>query len=104
MRAVSFFSFFFHVHWVFPRSVKHALEGWKDQAVGKRREEAWIAGPLCLFWTVWKVRNKIVFEDVELSIQNLKSSFVYNLWSETKMCLKDSSETLVEFIDWLNCW
>ena len=44
----------------------------------------------------------IVFEDVELSIQKLKSSFVYNIWSETKMRLKDSSETLVEFINWLN--
>ena len=78
--------------------------GWKGQAVGKKRKEVWIAGPLCLFWTGWKVRNKIFFEDLELSIQKLKSSFVYNLWSEAKMFLKDSPGTLVEFIDWLNSW
>ena len=48
------------------------------------------------------VRDKIVFEDMELPIQKLKSPFVYNLWSEAKMCLKDISKTLVEFIDWLN--
>ena len=60
------------------------MEGWKGQAVGKKKKEAWIAGPLCLLWTVWKARNNIGFEDLELSIQKLNGSFVYNLWSETK--------------------
>ena len=45
----SCFFIFFVVHWVFPHSVKEALEGWKGQAVGKKKKEAWIAGPLCLF-------------------------------------------------------
>ena len=29
------------------------------------------AGPLCLFWTIWKARNKFAFEDATLSIQKL---------------------------------
>ena len=57
------------------------------------------------FWTVWKARNKIAFEDDVLSIQSLKSSFVYFLWSETKLFIKDGLLTLVDFIDWVgSCW
>ena len=49
--------------------------------MGKKREEVWRTGPLCLFWTIWKVRNKNTFEDEELSMQKLESYFVYLLWS-----------------------
>ena len=34
-----------------------------------------------IFWTVWKERNRIAFEDGVEAIQRLKYSFVYNLWS-----------------------
>ena len=36
-----------------------------------------------------KARNRIVFEEEELSIQRLKSSFVSSLWSEAKGYLDD---------------
>ena len=49
--------------------------------MGKKRKVAW-QGPLCLFWVIWKARNSIAFEDCVLSIQRLKTSFVYLLWSE----------------------
>ena len=48
---------------------------------------------------VWKVRNKVVFEEEELSIQRLKNFFVYFLWSVTKLFIKDGPSTLVDFID-----
>ena len=67
----------------------------------KKRKEIWRAGPLCIFWTVWNARNKIAFEEEVLSIQRLKSSFVYFLWSETKLFIKDGPSTLVDFIDWV---
>ena len=50
---------------------------------------------------IWKARNKIVFEDDVLSIQRLKSSFIYFLWSETKLFIKDGPPSLVGFIDWV---
>ena len=61
----------------------------------------WKVGPLGLFWAIWKVRNKIVFEDSVLSIQRLKASFVYLLWSETNLWIKDGPLTLIDFIDWV---
>ena len=59
----------------------------------------------CLFfWTVWKARNKVAFEEEELSIQRLKNSFVYFLWLETKLFIKDGPLTLVDFIDWVGTY
>ena len=50
--------------------------------MGKKRREIWRAGLLCLFWTIWKVRNKMAFEDVELSMQKLKRYFnVHKGWT-----------------------
>ena len=91
----------FGVQWVLPATIKAMLLGWDGSFVGKKRKGVWRASPLCLFWTVWKARNKIAFEEEELSIQRLKNSFIYFLWSETKLFIKDGPSTLVDFIDWV---
>ncbi|RVX13960.1 Actin-related protein 4 [Vitis vinifera] len=91
----------FGVQWVLPATVKETLSGWNGSFVEKKRKGAWKASPLCLFWTVWKTRNKVTFEEEELSIQRLKASFVYFLWSETKRSLKDGPSTLVDFVGWV---
>ena len=80
-----------------PATVKATLLGWDGSFVGKKRKEVWRAGPLCIFWTVWKARNKIAFEEKVLSIQRLKEF----LWSEMKLFIKDDPLTLVDFIDWV---
>nr|CAN66379.1 hypothetical protein VITISV_003573 [Vitis vinifera] len=63
----------FGVQWVLPATVKEMLLGWNGSFVGKKRKGVWKASPLCLFWTVWKTRNKVAFEEEELSIQRLKA-------------------------------
>ena len=94
-------SFFFGVSWVFRFSVKETLLGWRGSFVGKKRKVAWQVGLLCLFWVIWKARNTIAFKDCVLSIQRLKASFVYLLWLETKLWIKDGPSTLIDFIDWV---
>ena len=74
----------FRVSWVLPSLVKETLLGWHWSFVAKEHRKAWKVGPLCLFWIVWKARNRIVFEGEKLSIQRLKSSFVSCLWLEAK--------------------
>ena len=81
----------FTVQWVLPATVKETLLGWNGSFVGKKRKGVWRASLLCLFWTVWKARNKVAFEEEELSIQKLKFYFcifslvgdeiVYKRWS-----------------------
>ncbi|RVW43830.1 Triphosphate tunel metalloenzyme 3 [Vitis vinifera] len=46
-----------------PATVKEMLLGWNGTFVGKKRKVVWKASPLCLFWTVWKTRNKVAFEE-----------------------------------------
>ena len=91
----------FGVPWVFPSSVKETLLGWRGSFVGKKRKAVWQVGLLCLFWVIWKARNNIAFEESVLSIQRLKASFVYLLWSETKLWIKSGPSTLIYFIDWM---
>ena len=66
----------FGVSWILSCSVKETLLGWHGLFVDKGRKKAWQAAPLCIFWTMWKKRNLIVFDNEELSIQRLKNSFV----------------------------
>ena len=83
-----------------PVTVREMLLGWKGAFVGKRRKIVWQVAP-CLFWTVWKARNRIVFKDDFLSIQNLKYLFLFLLWLETKLSIENGPSNLVGFIDWV---
>ena len=69
------------VQWVFLESVKEALLSWRGSFVGKNRKKFWNSIMLCIFWTVWKERNRLAFRGGSLAIQKLKNSFVCNLWS-----------------------
>ena len=89
----------FGVSWILFATVKDSLLGCKGTFLAKEKRRVWNAGPLCIFWTVWKTRNDIVFRDEVLSIQRLKSLFVHIFWSETKVSLVNGPMTLVHFID-----
>ena len=91
----------FGVSWVLPSSVRETLLGWHGLFVGKKHMKVWRAGPLCLFWIIWKARTRIAFKGEELSIQSLKSSFVCFLWSEAKGCIDDIPFKSFSFLDWL---
>ena len=94
----------FRVSWVFPSSVRENLLGWNGSFVGKKHKIVWRARPLFIFWIVWKARSRIAFENNGSSIQRLKVSFVYLLWLETKMSIKDDPSTLIDFIDWVGSY
>ena len=85
----------FGVNWVLPFTVRDV--SFKD----KKHRKVWWAIPLCLFWTVWKERNRIVFDNEVLSIQRLKNSFICNLFSWAKSSIVVGPLTLFNFADWL---
>ena len=76
----------FGVCWVFPSSVRETLLGWDGDWVGKKNRTMWEAAPLCLFWSVWKARNNIVFYDGVLSLQRLKA-FLFFHFGRIPNCL-----------------
>ena len=86
---------------MFPEKVKEALFCWRDPFVGKKRKKIWKTIPLCIFWTVWKERNRLAFRGGLLAIQTLKNSFVCSLWSWAKLYRGEESSSLLGFLEWV---
>ena len=51
-----------------PRTIRKTLLSWTSASVGKKRKKVWLAGHFCLFWKVWKARNRIVFMEEFFSL------------------------------------
>ena len=89
---VLFFSLF-GVQWVLLATIKVTLLDWDGSFVGKKRKKVWRTNHLCIFWTVWKVRNKIAFEDDTLCIKRLKEFFcLFSLVRDEIICKRWSFE------------
>ena len=57
---------------------------------------------LCLFWAVWKERNRIAFENEEFLIHRMKNSNLCNFWFWTKLIVDEGPVPLISFFDWLS--
>ena len=69
--------------------------------MGKKRKRIWLAAPLCLFWTLWRARNRMVFENKSPNDQKIKANFVTNLWAWANMLREDKTKSIVDFLTWL---
>ncbi|RVX06988.1 LINE-1 retrotransposable element ORF2 protein [Vitis vinifera] len=91
----------FGANWVFLEKVKDMLVSWRGPFVGRKRKRIWTSIQLCIFWTVWKERNRLAFRGGSLAIQKLKNSFVCNLWSWARVYMGEESSSLIGFLEWL---
>ena len=91
----------FGTSWVFPQTVIHTLLAWQGAAVGNKRKRIWLAAPLCIFWTLWRARNKLGFENKGTTDQKIKTIFVTNLWAWANVFREDKTNSVVEFLTWL---
>ena len=91
----------FGTSWVFPQTVLQTLLAWQGATVGNKRKRIWLAGPPCLFWTLWRVRNRLSFENEGTNDQKIKANFVTNLWAWANVCREDKANSVVDFITWL---
>ena len=83
--------------------VIQTLLSWQGASVGKKRKSIWLAALLCLFWTVWQNRNKVVFENRAILDQRTKVIFLSKLWSLENIHSVDNTNSLVDFLAWLGC-
>ena len=66
-----------------------------------RRIKAWRAAPTCIFWTLWKERNRRFFDNAELLDQRLKSLFLNNFCMWLRVYIDGGYTNLIDFIEWL---
>ena len=97
----NFFLSIFGTSWVFPQTMIHTLLAWQGAAMGKKRKIIWLAAPLCIFWTLWRARNKLGFENEGTTEQKIKTIFVTNLWAWANVFREDKTNSVVEFLTWL---
>ena len=81
----------FGVTWVFPALVRNLLLQWKVKGLPKKIRAVWRLAPICLFWCVWKERNRRTFKDEDLSDQGLKDLFLRTLFEWTRDPLEPDS-------------
>ena len=89
------------VQWVFPLIVRGTFLSWHGSFVGEKRLKTWMAAPLCLFWSIWRERNMIAFDDERCSVHRLKTSFVFSLWSWSNVHIIENSYSLMDFLVWM---
>ena len=71
--------------------------------MGKKRKKIWMAAALCLFWTLWRERNRVVFDNGVTNAQKIKSNFLSNLWNWTNLYSVVHKNSFVDFLAWLGC-
>ena len=56
-----------------------------------------MAAPLCLFWTLWRERNRAIFEDATPSAHRMKVNFLCTLWLWANLYSVDKTDSLADF-------
>ena len=66
--------------------------------MGKKHKKIWLAAPLCLFWILWRERNRMAFENEAPSVHKMKSNFLSILWSWANLYSVDNASSLLDFL------
>ncbi|KAG5598739.1 hypothetical protein H5410_030109, partial [Solanum commersonii] len=82
--------------WVMPRDTLEVLECWNKCSTQSKQKERWKIIPACIWWTVWKERNQMYFEENHSSIQQLKMKWQALFYFE---CKHEYMEDIESFID-----
>ena len=67
--------------------------------MGKKRKKVWKVAPLCLFWTIWRERNRLAFVNEVFSTHRLNRSFICNLWPWSNVYSRVRDRSLLDFFN-----
>ena len=87
------------VSWVQPWKVKDVLVAWRRRTKKCPTLGVWNLIPLAIWWSVWKERNRRIFEGKELSLFSFKFYFLRILYSWSQAFDDSANLTFVDFVD-----
>ena len=87
--------------WVMPKDLTDLLVGWHNW-LGKSHSRIWNLIPSCLFWTIWRERNRRVFEAVECTDSQLLEFFSISLFDWATVWGYTHSNTVISFLNSLH--
>ena len=87
------------VSWVQPWKVKDVLIGWRRRMKKCLAFGVWNLIPLTIWWSVWKERNRRIFEGKDLSLHDFKLYFLRILYSWSQALVDSANMTFVDFVD-----
>lgn len=72
------------ISWVMPQVLTDALISWNREGSITIQKERWKIVPARIWWTLWKERNQICFEDKENSLQKIKLNCLglFHFWGK----------------------
>ena len=87
------------VSWVMSKSILEHLDAWEGSFGRKVKVKIARLFPHAIFWSIWRERNRRVFEDEEMPLQCFKDYFIKALyfWDKGNVC--NSPLDLLDFVD-----
>ena len=98
----------FGIQWVMPKTVVSLLSAWWNW-LGIQSSNVWNMVPAYLMWLTWKEHNAQTFEDIERTVDLLKSLLTRTLfewsciWSFTHCTALSNFLNSVSFSHWFVC-
>jgi len=80
-------------------STSNHLYAWEDFFCRKAKKKNARLFPHAIFWSIWRERNRRVFEGVEMPLQCFKYYFIKSLYFWDKGIFCYSSLDLLDFVD-----
>ena len=92
----SFIFRMFGVSGFYPEKVFDLLCGWRCRVPNL---DIWNLIHLCLMWTIWRERNRRIFENVECTSSQIKASFISFLYEWSFVLGLTDSNSIHSFIE-----
>ena len=94
------------ISWVQPSNVRDVVVAWRRRMKKRRRrmKKSWVLGvwnmvPLAIWWTSWKERNRHIFDDKAVLLQDFKLYFLRLFYSWSVGLCGNKSLNFLAFVD-----